>query len=406
MWPAAWALGEPDFGREQALGGAYYVATAAGKLESPPTHADGSVCLSDGVLREAVIAAVRQDLEASYPRVKRVVLGVGYRDEKTGYGHDCKACSELTESSGSPAGVLLGFGNAVAKAVAEDYPEARIVLTFEGEDAKPPSGIRAEPNLVIRWVHDPYKEGVAGEHRAAGWPFLAELRAWAAVGGTLEMVEPLVDTRDYLAPQGGLYDLGLRLRQAKAFGVKNVDFLGAPNCAAADWLDMRKWVAGHLAWDPTRDVRGLTEDYMTGYYGDAGLYLMGCLDRVRAVEVETGAPGMSDGPLWRRLTLEDLNFMTDQFNSAERVAAQDELMLTRVRKARLPLTRVWLERYSELKAEAERTGSAFNGPGDPAVALEVFIADAKASGVGAYRQGADGGLNSLIERVQAQLGAD
>lgn len=405
MWPSAWALKDPAFGREPALGGDHYISLAAQQLDKPHTHADGSLCLSDETTRGAVAESVRQDLEAAYPKIKRVVLGngirvsaVGSREDKTGHDHSCEVCDELIEKSGSPAGVLLGFGNTVAKAIAEDYPDARIALTFEGMAATPPRGIRAEDNVVIRWVHDPYIDGVAGEHRAADWPFLDQLRGWAVVGGTLELVEPLVDGRDYLAPQGGLYDLGLRLRQAKAMGVKHVDFLGAPNCDAADWLDLRKWVAGHLGWDPTRDTRGLAEDYMTGYYGDAGLYLVGCLDRVRAVEVETG-DGTTDGPLWRRLTLDDLNAMADQFDLAEQAVAHDQEILAKVRKARLPLIRIWLERYSDLKAEADRSGTEFKGPANPEQALEGFLAEVRGAGTGAFQRGTDAGLNRLKEHL-------
>ncbi len=80
MWPAAWALKDPSFGREQTLGGALYVANAVKALENPATHKDGSLCLSDEHVRKAVIAKVRHDLEAVYPRVKRVELGVGSFD--------------------------------------------------------------------------------------------------------------------------------------------------------------------------------------------------------------------------------------------------------------------------------------------------------------------------------------
>jgi len=135
MWRTAWALGDPMFGREPTLGGDYYVTQAAQSLDQPKTHADGSLCLSDEALRKAVAESVRQDLETIYPKMRRVMLEVGRREANT--GHACEVCEELEKKTGSPASILVNFGNAITKGITEGYPEAKIVLTFEGEAAKP-----------------------------------------------------------------------------------------------------------------------------------------------------------------------------------------------------------------------------------------------------------------------------
>jgi hypothetical protein len=84
---------------------------------------------------------------------------------------------------------------------------------------------------------------------------------------------------------------------------------------------------------------------------------------------------MTDTSSW--LGLEPLNRATELFDAAQKAVADDAMLATRVRRARMPLDHVWLMRYQSLKRQAKAQGLPFLGPEDPVAAVQTFVASAQ-----------------------------
>ena len=87
------------------------------------------------------------------------------------------------------------------------------------------------------------------------------------------------------------------------------------------------------------------------------------------------------------LGLDEINEATRLFKKAEAAVAGDETLARRVRRARMPLDHVWLQRYYNLRRAARFHDTEFLGPKNPAVAWDEYIKNVEAFGGGNYREG-------------------
>ena len=68
-------------------------------------------------------------------------------------GNYCKSPEELAviQADGSPMGPLLRAVNAVAKSIAQSYPHIAVdTLAYQYTQQPPTSGLKPEPNVIIR----------------------------------------------------------------------------------------------------------------------------------------------------------------------------------------------------------------------------------------------------------------
>ena len=96
-------------------------------------------------------------------------------------------------------------------------------------------------------------------------------------------------------------------------------------------------------------------------------------------------------------TLEDMSEATVLLNKAEKAVASNPVLLERVRRDRMPLDLMWLQRYAELKQAAETQGVAFVGPADTHAAAQDFVGRLKqweAKGFGCGQ-----GIDILIKQL-------
>jgi hypothetical protein len=112
--------------------------------------------------------------------------------------------------------------------------------------------------------------------------------------------------------------------------------------------DMRAWVLSKLLWDPSRDVKALTADFIHGYYGKASGPIAeydALLNQLRTEHKSTfdAPPGgiryPMDVPFF---TKEFVDRATELFAQAAKLAADDEKLLHAVERAELPILYVKL----------------------------------------------------------------
>jgi hypothetical protein len=135
---------------------------------------------------------------------------------------------------------------------------------------------------------------------------------------------------------------------------------------------MRNWVNAQMAWNPDKDPDALRIEFLNGYYGAAG---PGILRYVEALDeiVHRGEGTFLScyaGSTESWLGLEDLVSLTHILDEAAKAVADDEILASRVREARISIDVVWLDRHESLKAEAKEKNMEFLAPEDPAAYID------------------------------------
>jgi hypothetical protein len=173
---------------------------------------------------------------------------------------------------------------------------------------------------------------------------------------------------------------------------------GDSGCRVGYFVRMRAWYLAHLLWNPNADEQQLYQTFMNGYYGAAAGHLMQAIAAIdeagRKADTHLGCY-ITDTRKW--LSLADLSQATECFAKAAAAVADDPVLSQRVRRERMPLDYVWLQRYDSLRREARAGNLEFRGPADPEAALAEFRAMLEKYNAGEYRQG---------RRVTADYGND
>jgi hypothetical protein len=280
----------------------------------------------------------------------------------------CEACQALRTRAGGESGPLLDFVNAVADAVAAKYPRVRVSTLAYWHTDKPPATPAPRPNVLIQL-------GVLDRNHKDAIPdvphFSRYVKRWHELAAYLYMWDYDPHFSNFIQPHPNHFVAGKSLRFYRDNGVTGVFTQGSWG-STGEFMHLRAWVTSQLLWDPDRDERALVTEFLNAYYGAAGPPLLQYLDLISAAVRRDPSLwlGVYDATTRHWLTLDDLNAATRLFAAAEAAVAADSALLYRVRRARLSLDVVWVERYRELRTAAQRAGRDFLGPEDPYAAVE------------------------------------
>ena len=351
---------------------AYQIAKQTNRLPYQP-------CMtSKGALAAATKAAMKR-LEEQYPIMANYpprVLWVVQQDGK--WMCRCKNCSEVRKHEGSDSANWIRFLNSIADHVKRKYPDVLIGMHAYLHTNKPPKTVRPRDNVLI------YMASLDRDHGKdfSQLPNGERLKEWCRIAKQVWVWDYDTNFRNYIMPHPNHQVTTRTIQFCVEAGVTGYRCQGA----LGKWSDlvyMRGWVNTRLAWDPTLDPEALREEYLNGYFGPAGPHLQKYLATMQRIldnkflscYTETTEP-------W--LDLKNLSKLTMIFNEAARTVARNEPYARRLKIARRSLDVVWLERYHELKAEAENKGLPFLGPKDPGGMIDEFESAQKK--IGHYRE--------------------
>ncbi len=270
---------------------------------------------------------------------------------------ECERCQAIAKAEESEAGPLLDFVNFLADAIAKDYPEVSIDTLAYMMTQKPPKSIRPRDNVIIRLCDTgsnftkPITDPVNKE-------FHDHLLRWAAIAKNLRIW-------DYAVTYAPHY--GLPLASAQTYGPDyrfyaehNVEgvFTEHEYQVLADMRDFKIWMMMKSLEDPYQDYGALVRTFTDGFYGAAGEHVRAYLARLeQASDAKPSYLSMGASP--RQYHYLDLSFAIDAqgfFDKAEQAVAGDEVLLRRVRFARLPLDRACIVLFPDLLSQWVRDG--------------------------------------------------
>ena len=254
----------------------------------------------------------------------------------------CPDCQALIDREGTPGAPLLLLVNKVAEAVAKTHPEKRIWFLAYQSTAKPPKTIRPRDNVIIWLCGDSHSFGPATVYVTETPIFQKYLSGWQDLDSKIVIWEYVTNfgTDMHLSPLPNLSVVGEDIR----FFAKHKSVVGmllqGDLWTRGDRGRMRSWVYAKQTWDPSRDTADLIRDFVYGYYGKAAepvleynrlLHLV--WDKwhkspVLLAQKWGAAPPMTDEFMARASVL---------FDEAEKLAADDPVLASRVEDARLPV---------------------------------------------------------------------
>jgi len=313
----------------------------------------------------------------------------------------CPKCKAIDQEEGAASGSLIRFVNAVAEDIEKQYPDMLIETLAYQYTRKPPLHARPRNNVVVRLcsIECNFAKPLDSDANAT---FRDDMRKWAAIAPNLYVWDYVTDFSSYIQPQPNMRVLAPNLRFFVANKTIGVFEQGDCACSVGDFVRLRAWLLAHLEWDPSRDPRQLTTEFLDGYYGAAGPYLQRYLDLIHdSVEKNGQNLGCYNGDL-SFLTYDVMAQATKLFDEAAKAVANDPALATRVRRERMPLDHVWLMRYDDLQAQAENANVPFVGPKDPSAACKEFIRLAREWKANNYSEARS--FDSYVPSLEAKFG--
>lgn len=203
----------------------------------------------------------------------------------------CPACRAVDEAEGSGAGSMIRFVNAVADAVAQEFPCVKIHTFAYLYCRKPPRITRPRSNVIVRLcsieccfahpidacgcetgpidVQYGHAQAFSGE-AASESSFMRDLRGWSRLCDNLFIWDYTTNYANYVQPFPNLGALAPNLRAFRAAGVRGVFEQGNFSHGRSSALGTLKiYLLGKLLWNPDEDVAALERDFASGYFGPA-----------------------------------------------------------------------------------------------------------------------------------------
>ncbi|MBM3492789.1 MAG: DUF4838 domain-containing protein, partial [Armatimonadetes bacterium] len=318
------------------------------------TSENAQLCWTDPGLRDAFRSKLLETIRKSWADARAageeppLVFSVSQNDC---YGAcQCERCQALAKSEGSEAGPLLDFVNAMADAVKAERPEVFLDTLAYQYTQTAPKTIRPRDNVIIR-LCDTEADMIAPITAPQNRAFREHILSWARIAKNLRVWDYAVTYGTPGTPLPTVHTFGPDLRYYAAHNVEGV-FTELEYEVLADMRDFKVWTLMKTLEDPAADLGKLTDTFMKGFYGPAGVWVK---RYVRALEAEA-ALRKASSTCWQGSAAR-LSYLTAEFISraqrifahAEKAAAHDPELARRVAHARLPLDRATLMLWPKLQ---------------------------------------------------------
>jgi hypothetical protein len=301
------------------------------------------LCLTNPDVLKISIEGVRQWIKES---PQATIFSVSQNDTD---GHcQCAACKAVEAEEGAPSGVVLRFVNAVADAVAQDYPHVLIdTLAYQWTE-KPPKLVRPRPNVRIRLA----PIGACVAHPLDGCEVnkapLANLQAWSKITDQLYIWHYSTNFAHFLQPLPDLDEIAGTIPLFKKQGVVGIFYEGDMVAGGGgEMSELKAYLMAKLMWDPSRDPKPIVDEFLTGVFGPAAPQIKTWLDLVHKPARQRNVHArIYDRPTAPYLSDDLLVAGTRLFDEAESAAKANPVALEQVDRARLALEYVQLCRSS------------------------------------------------------------
>jgi hypothetical protein len=300
------------------------------------------LCLSN----DTVYQMIKDSVAAFFDRRPTAsVLSVS-QDDNTQYC-TCDKCAAIDTYEGSPSGTMITLVNRIAK----DFPKKTIATLAYQYTRKAPLHIKPEKNVLVTLcsIECDRSGPIADKCK----DFESDLKAWGAIGATIQIWDYTTQFTNFLAPFPNLETLQPNIN---LFVDNNANWIFEQHSHnPSEFFELRSWLLSKFLWNPKLNYANLLQEFSNNYYGVASPFIVQYLNDLHAAIKETpkfylflyGDPAQGFETWLSEQKLKQYNAL---FDSATNVTAGDAILQARVHEARIGLDFATLEFYRLNKA--------------------------------------------------------
>lgn len=254
----------------------------------------------------------------------------------------CPECKKIDDEEGALSGSVIHFVNKLAAR----FPDKEFATLAYLYTMNPPKHVKPLPNVVIMLCDIDCEREVSLKENASGQYFMKALEGWSKISDNLFVWDYGINFDGMMSPFPNLHILQDNIQTFRDHHVKmHFSRIGGSYCG--DFAELRAYLVSKLMWNPDADVDALMKHFLNGYYGKAGTYLYQYIKVMEGALLGSGHRlWIYDSPVSHKkgmLRPELMRRYNKLFDAAEKAVADDEVLLTRVKRTRMPLL------YSELE---------------------------------------------------------
>lgn len=314
-----------------------------------PTPRNSQLVMSNPEMRAEFLKNLKAIIRKSQQDAKEKgetapdVFSVSQEDSRVGFAgpNDAKL---LAENGGAESAILLDFVNYLADGIKDEFPGIYIdtLAYFSGE--KVPTKIRPRDNVIIR-LTDTTSNLILPITHPRNHEFRENVEAWSKITNNLRVWDYAVTFTYPGLPMPTTQTYPVDLRFWKAHGVEGL-FVEHEYPIRSDMRDFKIWMQCKLFENPDLNYDDLAKEFTDGFYGAAGKdvrrYIYALQNEAEKIGKEKGFEDINwtvPAKPYNYLSFDFLVRASQILDDAERAAGTDEVLLRRVRHARMPLDR-------------------------------------------------------------------
>lgn len=302
------------------------------------------LCLSNPKVLEIVTEELSKKIEAN---PKANVWSVSQGDN---YSYcQCTDCKKIDDYEESNSGSVITFVNRVAK----KFPNKTISTLAYQYSRKAPKYIRPEKNVNIMLCTIECFRTFPIDEDTSTFGFYHDLKEWSKITDNIFLWDYVVQFTSLISPFPNFQVLQPNIKLFADSSVKMMFQQGAGFRNASEFGELRTYLIAKLLWNPSVNVDSLINDFLFGYYGNAGKYLKEYIELMQQELIKCKAPlNIYGDPIFaldNYLTPELIDKYELLLNNAEKSVLDNTEFLERVRIARLPLIYTILEQAKVLE---------------------------------------------------------
>ncbi len=229
--------------------------------EKEQRHVENQFC----TLNENVIAAVEANIRRKFPKNPSVIRyqSVSFADNNKIC--QCKKCQKHLKKHKHASSLILECANRVARSIAKDLPNVRIVTLAYWITSTPPKDMKLEPNVTICWAMlrnfaVPPSEVPRHDATLSRWLEMAS--------GNVVIWDYNAQFRGFLLPTPIIDMMGPGLRGYEKMKIKGVLMqMAGFGTALMDFAELRAWLCAKLMWNAQQDEWALIHEWCDGACG-------------------------------------------------------------------------------------------------------------------------------------------
>ncbi len=297
----------------------------------------GQLCLTNPDVLKLTIEHLKEMIN-KYPDIKYWSVSQNDNFENC----ECPECSKVDSIEGSPSGSLLRFINKVAK----EFPD-KIITTLAYEySRKPPKITKPEKNVMITLCTIELNRSKPIEEDSTSKDFVEDINGWSKICNNIMLWDYEVQFTNYLCPFPLFHTLKSNIELFNKYNVK-AHFQQCNVEHGNEFAELKAYLISKLLWNPKLNDKEIIDDFINGYYGNAGNYIKEYFNLLHSEGIKSGQRlDIYDSPISYANTFlseDNIKRYKEIFDKAEESVINNPEVLERVKVARLPIM------YSELE---------------------------------------------------------